>query len=208
MTLTLRDVDLLETLTLRVCLLKVRHVARIWWRDGGSQQAAERRCQSLSDGGWIERGVINAHPPLALRPVFVWSPGDEEPDFAGLAHECRNRWTQAAVPTPVIVATPQAANVFGSTARGLPALEHRNHDLRLSQVYVHYRQHKPRLAQTWVGEHALPKAGYRIKDPDAFLVDAAGRVRRVIESAGRYDAVQVESFHEHCVEYDLPYELW
>jgi hypothetical protein len=44
--------------------------------------------------------------------------------------------------------------------------------------------------------------------PDAFLVDAAGRVRRVIESAGRYDAAQVESFHEHCVESDLPYELW
>ena len=40
------------------------------------------------------------------------------------------------------------------------------------------------------------------------LVDVAGRMRRVIESAGRYDPEQIETFHEHCFEYDLPYELW
>ena len=57
-------------------------------------------------------------------------------------------------------------------------------------------------------EDCLPKAGYRIKDPDAFLVNSAGEVLRVIESAGRYSIAQIESFHDHCVQYGLPYELW
>ena len=208
MTLTPRNLDVLETLTRRVRLLSLQQVARIWWPDGHSTAGAIRRCDSLSADGWIERHVINAHPQLAIRPLSVWNPGEDEPEFAVLSQLCRTRWSLAAVPTPVIVATPRAANLFGSTSRGLPAVEHRNHDLRLAQVYVHYRRQQPRLAAQWLGEHALPKAGYRLKDPDAFLVDTAGRVRRVIESAGRYDIEQLESFHEHCVESDLPYELW
>jgi hypothetical protein len=101
-----------------------------------------------------------------------------------------------------------AASVFGSTAGKLPPVEHRDHDLRLAAVYVHYCMTFPQLAQLWIGEHALPKAGYRIKDPDAFLRDDAGRFVRVIESAGRYGATQLRSFHEHCFEFDLSYELW
>jgi len=64
------------------------------------------------------------------------------------------------------------------------------------------------LASLWLGEHALSKAGFRVKDPDAFLVDANRRVLKVIESAGRYGPQQVQSFHDHCVEFDLSYELW
>jgi hypothetical protein len=66
----------------------------------------------------------------------------------------------------------------------------------------------PESAARWVGEHVLPKAGHRIKDPDAFIRNDQGEVLCVIESAGRYSADQVESFHEHCVENNLPYQLW
>lgn len=141
-------------------------------------------------------------------PLYAWQPGSAAPDPNDIASACRGRWTCAAVPTEVLVASPKAAALFGSSARGQPPPEHVNHDLRLAAVYVHYRQKRPQLAALWQGEHCFGKAGYRIKDPDAFLVDEAGRVQRVIESAGRYSPEQVESFHEHCVEYDLPYELW
>ena len=114
----------------------------------------------------------------------------------------------AALPTEVWVVSSATAAIFGSTARRLPPPEHYDHDLRLASVYVHYRTMYPRLARQWIGEHALPKAGYRIKDPDAFLRNQNGQVFRVVESAGRYSPAQVESFHEHCAEYDLPYELW
>ena len=57
-------------------------------------------------------------------------------------------------------------------------------------------------------EDVFPKAGFRIKNPDAFLLDDSGKPMRVVESAGRYGIPQIESFHQHCVERDLPYELW
>ena len=106
------------------------------------------------------------------------------------------------------MATEKAANLMGSTACGLPRPEQWNHDLHLSQVFVMYRRRRSKLARIWVGEHSLPKAGYRIKDPDAFLVDRHGTIHRVVESAGKYNSKQVESFHNHCVNHDLPYELW
>ena len=143
-----------------------------------------------------------------LHPLFRWKPGAQEPDAERISRQTQTRWSQPARPMAVYVASPRAACLFGSTARGLPPVEHRNHDLWLASVYVRYRTMYPRLADLWVGEHALPKAGYRVKDPDAFLRDKDGRVLCVIESTGRYSEAQIESFHEHCAEYDLPYELW
>jgi hypothetical protein len=207
--LTERDLDLVETLALRVRMLTVQHAAAIWWPKARSLRTLRRRLESLAAVGWIELRIVNAHPPLPVtRPLFRWKPGAAEPDTDNIASQLRGRWSQAARPTEVCVASPLAACLLGSTARRLPPPEHRDHDLRLASVYVHYRKALPRLASLWVGEHALPKAGYRIKDPDAFLRDRSGRVFRVIESAGRYSAAQVESFHEHCVEFALPYELW
>ena len=206
---TERDHDLLETLTHRVAMLTTRHTAALWWPKAENQRAMLRRLGRLTKCGWIECYIINAHPPLpVIRPLFVWKPGKADPDCERLSQQSRTRWSMAALPTEVWVASSATAATFGSTARRLPPPEHYDHDLRLASVYVHYRTMYPRLAGQWIGEHALPKAGYRIKDPDAFLRNRNGQVLRVVESAGRYSPAQVQSFHEHCVEYDLPYELW
>lgn len=207
-TLTDRDQDLLESLTGRVRLMTRQQVKAAW-----SQSKAvgnnDRWVERLWSAGLLERHWINAHPLLAVdQPLFAWKPGTVDPDVQAIASKSRDRWQQAARPVQVYVASRLLANLFGSTARGLPKPGHRDHDLRLATVFVHYRIHRPRLASLWIGEHVLTKAGYRIKDPDAFLRDAQGRVLRVIESAGHYDVRQVESFHEHCLENDLPYELW
>jgi hypothetical protein len=181
----------------------------IWWPETRNQRTFERRLALLARGGWIEQYIVNAHPLLpVLCPLFTWKPGTDAPDPERIACESRSRWSQAAQPTVVYVASPRTACLFGSTARSLPQPEHRNHDLRLAAVYVHYRVTHPRLAAFWIGEYALPKAGYRTKNPDAFLRDDNGRLLRVIESAARYSTAQVESFHEYCVDCDLPYELW
>ena len=209
MTLTPRDHELLETLTLRVRMLSVRHVASGWWPMTHSTETAQRRLRRLEEARLLELHRINAHPPLqADSPLFAWQPGDNEPDSRTVSDHARHRWNQPAQPTEICVASPLAAGLFGSTARGLPHQEHRDHDLRLADVFVRYRNQASHLAAVWVGEHALPKAGYRIKDPDAFLQDQQGRILRVIESAGRYSPAQVESFHEYCAELSLPYELW
>jgi hypothetical protein len=209
MSLTERDLDLIETLTRRVRLVAVSQIAKLWWSNASGSATARSRLRRLQSAGLVERHWINAHPLLPVtRPLVAWRPGDDDPDTEGVAAFSKHRWRGPAVPTEVCVATSVAANMFGSTARGLPKPEHRDHDLRLTSVYVHFRKVRPRLARLWVGEHALPKAGYRVKDPDAFLIDVSGEIVRVIESAGHYGASQVAAFHEHCSDHDLPYELW
>src|SRR5690606_12525927 len=110
--------------------------------------------------GFVEIHRVNAHPLLPVgAPLFAWHPGLDEPDCERIAAHCRNRWVSPAVAVTVCVAAPLAANLFGSTARGLPPREHRDHDLRLACVYAAYRQRQPQLASLWTGEHGLPKAG-------------------------------------------------
>jgi hypothetical protein len=206
---TVRDLDIVETLTRRVRLLSVEQIAHIWWPGAKTQRIAQRRLRRLVAANLIDLTVVNVHPPAdQIRPLAAWSPGEDDPDPDSIASKAQSRWLAPAVPQEVCTATRLAANLFGSTAGRLPAVNHRDHDLLLGEVYVAYRVERPEEATCWVGEDALPKAGYRVKDPDAFLVDAQGEVLRVIESAGRYSARQVWSFHAYCFECSLPYELW
>lgn len=209
LSLTTCDLDLLDALTLRVRMLTLRQITELWWPNGRNQRRARIRLELLSSAKLVEIHRVNAHPLLpVVRPLFAWQPGESEPNCEQLAACCHDRWDKPAVPMTVCVAAPRAANLLGSTASGLPPLEHCNHDLRLASVFAAYRQQRPQLAALWVGEHGLPKAGYRIKDPDAFLRHENGQVLRVIESAGRYSEPQVQSFHDHCEAHELPYELW
>ena len=209
MTLTERDLDLVETLTLRVPALTIPQIADVWWPSARSQRAPRQRLPRLVKSGWIELHMVNAHrPPPTFGPLFAWKPGDEDPDVERISYECRAACCEPAQPTEVCVATPRAAGLVGSTARGLPRPEFRGHDLRLAAVYVHYRKTWPRLTHLWLGRHARPRAGYRLKDPDALLCDDRGRPLRLIQATGRWNAAHVERFHEYCAESDLPYELW
>jgi hypothetical protein len=203
------ELDIIETLTRRVSLLAHSQVVSIWWPDCGTYSAIHHVLSRLNAAGLCEQGTISAHPRLALRsPLVAWQPDKAAPDFARAAQRARRRWNRPVEPVEVIWASRRAANLFGSTARGLAKPLHHNHDLLLAEVYVRYRQNHPALARQWIAEHVFPKAGFRIKDPDAFLFGADGRPVRAIESAGRYSRHQVEAFHQHCVEHDLPYELW
>lgn len=209
MTITERDLDLLKTLTLRVPMLTIGQVAQLWWPEARYQRAARQRLALLEKAGWIELHTVNLQRPLTtFRPLFIWKPGVQDPDAERIACESQAHSSQPARPTEVCVASPRAACLFGSTARGLPPLEHRDHDLRLAAVYVHYRHARPRLATLWVGQSARPKAGYRLKDPDVLLRRENGRVVRVVQATGRWNAAHLESFHEYCADADLPYELW
>lgn len=210
MILTERDIDILTMLTSRVRLLALRMVFEVFGVAECSQRhGLKRRIRSLVQSRLIDAHWVNAQPvPELRRPLLVWMPGQDEPDVERISSAARNRPVLEPAPTLVLTATGFSANLMGSTAVGLPRLEQLDHDLRLAAVYVHYRQRHPQLASQWIGEHVLPKAGFQIKDPDAFLCDANGRVRRVIEAAGRYSTEQVRSFHDHCSEHDLPYEMW
>jgi len=201
-------IDLLETLTRRVPLISVTQLKVLWQISSRDRRVLGRRLSRLHAAGLLDVHTINAQVLNPAGPLFAWRPGGDEPDAVALAHRSQTRWQFPAAPTTVCVASRLTANLFGSTSTGLPKLDHRHHDLLLAAAYVFYRLRRPKEATMWVGEHALPKAGFRIKDPDAFLIDSQNQVLRVIESAGRYRPCQIESFHEHCADEGLPYELW
>lgn len=207
--ISLRDMSITRSLTRQVRLMTTRQVAAIWWRNNGGLKECARRLNLLLDFGWVEVATLMVHPLLSQdEPLARWVPGDPRPDFQDVARISRSRWQCPAIPMEVVAASRMAANLMGSTSWGIPRSEHWNHDLHLSQVFVWYQLNSPLLAKHWIGEHVLPKAGHRIKDPDAFIVDGDRHVRLVVESAGRYGVKQVESFHRHCVRFQLPYELW
>ncbi len=208
LTLSSRDLDLITTLTGRVRLLAVSQLKALWEVPECGQRSFGHRLNRLANAGLIELHIINAHVLNPTSPLFAWQPNGPEPDPIAIARKARRRWRFAATPTLVCTAGALAANLMGSTACGLPKLEHRDHDLLLAAAYLQLRLRRAAVAELWIGEHMLPKAGYRIKDPDAFLRDPSGKVLFVVESSGSYSPAQVESFHEHCVEHDLPYELW
>ena len=206
---TKRELDIVETLTRRVRLLSIPQVKQIWWPEVGTTRQVHTRLRRLIVGGLLHRVSLNAHPLLPIqKPLASWQPGHPEPHFDTTSVRARNRWTGPPIRHEVVFASRQAANLFGSSAGRLSSLTHRDHDLLLGEVYVLYRTSRSGEASLWLGEDARPKAGYRIKDPDAFLIDNYGKTLRVIESAGRYGPTQCESFHWHCVQYGLPYELW
>lgn len=209
---TRRDRDIVETLAAKVRMLSLAQVARGWWGGHASPRREERaraRLRVLRRAGLLDEHRVNAHPPPEPRgPVFRWSPGGRDPDAEAVAKRLQDRWTEAARPTTVFVASPLAANLFGCSGGGLPELTHRDHDLLLGEVFVRYLTTEPEAARRWVGEAARPKAGHRVKDPDAFLTDEVGNTLRVVESGGKYDARRVVALHEHCAENHLAYELW
>ena len=195
--------DLIETLCCRVRVLRLADASVC--TDGNSRSALQR----LIAAELLEGDVWSLPPsPIGSKQLGQWSPGEPKPDLVVLQSIIHNRWDQPAVPTPVVTATDQAARLFGSSAHGFPAANHRNHDLLLAAVYMHYRRTQPALAKQWLGEDAVPNAERGIKNPDAFLIDDQGRIIRVIESTGRYSLRQLEAFHQHCQESELPYELW
>ena len=206
---THRELDIADALTRRVRAMTLTQMGDVWWPELVSQKPIRRELKRLRNGGVLCRTMINAHPRLAIKsPIFAWEPSQSDPDFQRVAERIRSRWRHCAEPTEVYWASSKAANLFGSAAGQLPNVLHRDHDLLLSEVYVLYRLRYPELVHRWAGEDVFPKAGFGIKNPDAFLFDDSGKPMRVVESAGRYGIRQIESFHQHCVERDLPYELW
>ncbi|HQX48439.1 MAG TPA: hypothetical protein PLY87_00080 [Planctomycetaceae bacterium] len=208
-TWTHRELDIVDAHTRRVRMMTLSQIGQVWWPELGSQNALRNELKRLCEGGLLKRTIINAHPRLTIQsPVSVWQPSQTEPDIQRVAERVRSRWRYGGEPTEVYWASTKAANLFGSGAGQLPNVLHRDHDLLLSEVYVFYRLRRPDVVHRWASEDVFPKAGFRIKNPDAFLFDDSGHPMRVVESAGRYGIRQIESFHQHCVERDLPYELW
>ena len=209
MTLTARDLLLLEALCGKVRLLAWEHV-RLLWPEAASDRAALKRLSLLIKAGLLLRRYLQARPVLSLEgPAAAWQVGSAAPDFHELSRRLQARWKKPPGRTTVYVAAKRAANLLGGTARGrVPTAYQASHDLGLSSVYMHYLVRLPDMASQWVGEDLLPAMGRGLKRPDAELRAEGGQTTRVIEFGAGYPAARLEAFHWACWRKDAPYEIW
>ena len=203
------ELDIAETLACRLQMMELGQIGQVWWPDVRTAAVVSERLKPLVIADLLRCEALKCHPLLnARQPLLCWFPDDDEPDLRRISSTIRGRWPWPLHEHVVYYATRRASSMFGCTPVDLRSTSHWDHDLLLADAYIGYRKHRPDLACDWVGENQLPRAGYRIKDPDAFLVDSNGETYRVIESAGRYNLKQLQSFHDHCSDFELPYELW
>ena len=208
MFLTDRDSEILRTLALKVRLLTKAQLVARWWPHTADRTKPTKAVQRLIDGGFLERYYVNVRHLRSLRnPIFTWQPGQPPPDVKQLVSRLQNRWTYP----PRIVAAYIASKFTGDWLGGRGGLLRRDdasHDIHVTALYLHFLATDREAAEAWVGEDLRPKAGYRVKDPDAFLEYSDGRPTVIIEFGGAYDARRVQAFHKHCAEKELRYQLW
>ena len=101
-----------------------------------------------------------------------------------------------------------AANLYGSSAGQLPDLNHRDHDLLLGQVYLVFRAIRPTKHGNGSAKILAPKQATGSRIPMPFWLMRPERPFALSNLPDAIPASQVESFHDHCVEHGLPYELW
>lgn len=209
MALTERDRDLLETLTLRVRVLSLAQIGRVWWHDSLRPiSLIRRRLTQLQDAGFVETFDLMAHPELPVSEALTkWTPGKPAPDFGALSWRLRSRWDQPQVNTRCVIATRLAGHFFGGYGGRKPRRAETSHDLHLSAVYLRIRAHEPDRAATWISEAARKKeAGFGEKLPDGIVFD--GQQKTAIEFGGAYDKPKLEAFHNFCQQQSLAYEIW
>jgi hypothetical protein len=216
MTFTERDDALIRALLGKIRLITFAQIARAWWPDTDSGKTnAKRRVQDLVEAKLLIRERAFARPMLELTaPVFVWKPGQEDPDPEKLSYQVQSRWeAQAGASEPraatVYFASRRAANVLGGAA--LARIKNHSqvtHDLHVTELYLKLLRETPPLAQAWVGEEILAPSRVNQKLPDAILVASSGEPKLVMEFGGAYPPDRVQAFHDDCKTRGLPYEFW
>lgn len=209
--MTDRRREILLALTHKVRLITATQAARTWWTQTPSGlSSARRELAGLSAAGFLDQNRVVAHPEIELaEPVATWTPGDPDPNTDRIAYRLQSRWTEPSRSAVVFFASRQAAKHFGGVAAGLPRLHQAGHDLHLASVYFRLYRADPETAASWITEDLLPRperAGEKL--PDAVLKDSTGRIVRVIEFGGAYDARRVSKFHVFCAAHGYPYDLW
>lgn len=207
---TARDDAILDALSRRVRVVSQEQVLRTWWPEASSSApAARRRLCELQEAKLLRQVRLNARPLLPLEaPLFAWAPGESDPDPDALAYQFQSRWCEPPRTTTVLVATSKTRAQYGAGSRGRVNGSSLTHDLHVTELYLRLLRTDPEAASAWVGEDMRPKAGFRLKDPDAVLEFPDGRPPRIVEFAGAYDARHVRDFHEDCRRRRRVYELW
>jgi hypothetical protein len=211
-----RDIEIIETLVMRVRTLSLPQVARTWWSGAADASVAARsRLVHLSSAGLVHSFKMLAHPEIEIRePLATWRPGLPTPDLASVSYRARARWSEPASSTELVSATTAAAERFSGHGGRRPRTSEAGHDIHLAAVFLLMKQELPTRARSWRSEafllaerradRARPAASGKL--PDAMVRD--GSSCTAIEAVGTYSTDKLEGFHRYCESAGLGYELW
>ncbi|HBE71968.1 MAG TPA: hypothetical protein DDW52_27835 [Planctomycetaceae bacterium] len=202
-----RDLTVLRALSLQVRLFGQRQLAAALW--AGDVANARRRLKRFVDLGLLQRNIVLARPlPDLLSPVFVWQPGDENPDASQIAFQLQSRWRYRALRSTVIfLPSDIIVNHFGGRKKAVMSAQV-SHDLGVSEVWLWFCCNQPCYASAWRGENMITDREPGQVMPDAILVDANDQPAMLIEFGGDYDAGRIAAFHDDAVLRGLPYQIW
>ena len=211
LSLSPRDNEILDSLTLRVRLLSVSQVARTWWAETANPEAnATERLKLLEKAGLVQRFTAMARPELPLEaPIVVWEVGQAPPDFGAASYRLQARFTAALQKRPCVIATRMAGARFGGKGGRLPRKAEQTHDIHMAAVFLRYRSLHPNLIEHWQSEEIIKRdrpAKKGEKLPDAMI--RTGTWDRVVEFGGEYNRDKLIAFHDYCAEKGFPYEIW
>jgi len=175
---------------------------------GNGQKASRLLTSLVSQKLAVQTRVPVREIPASQNPLVTWRVGAEAPKFDSLVVKIRDRWQSAPTKvTSIYLAGPVATRLLGyETAGRLKRPLQASHDIGLAGVYLAVRRDRPELAKFWFGEDVAPKQTGSV--PDAIYIDADGRTSLAFEFCGLYSVNRLRSYHHHCAERRLRYELW
>lgn len=212
-TITSRDDEILDSLTLRVRLLTLDQVARSWWTGAKSaRQSALNRLRCLEQAEKIHLFDLLAHPELPLtEPEVHWKPKTPVPNFHQLSYRLSRRWKQPAVRHVGLIASRASGRHYGGWGGRYPRPTERTHDLHMATVFLLKRSQDPGSVAHWMSEEKVrERQRQRRSDSAQHVPDAILKrpKRCAIEFGGSYPADKLASFHDYCAQQGWPYEIW
>lgn len=208
-TLTERDIAVLDALTHRVKLLPLSQVRRVWWPESTTTREMMRRIAMLEQAGWLMRKTMLGRE-VGSSPTMLasWNPNELLPDFADVIWRSRRRATSPVEAVHTLVATRAAADLLGGEIRHVRTSEV-SHDLRLAAVFAEMKLTRSAWAQAWRGELVLDSRWLAGGDPVPDAVLALPGRPVVVEVVGSsYSTTRMRELHAWCAAKEIGYQLW
>lgn len=211
MRITQRDREILTAMAWKVRLFSLAQIAAHWWNNSRrSTSLTAARMGILEAAGYVRRRRVLARPlPPIEHPVATWNPTEAAPCFGRVSYKLRTRWQGAATATTVYVLGHRARGLWGGASRRRLSYPLQvTHDLGVAAMYLILAKASTQMADSWVGEDALPKK-QKQKIPDAALIPThKKKPAKLLEFGGDYDKRRLEAFHRYAASIPLPYEIW
>lgn len=206
------ELRLLDLLTWRTPAASNRQLDRLAKRSRVSPRVAATRVRALCARGLLRARRTAIRDIAVAEPIFVRPGRASEQGLREAAWKLTSRWRAAPVRTATVyTATKQACGITGGTPAHAGRSHQLDHDLVVTEAYLAWLEWG--FAGLWLSEAILArdlKETFPKERPDAAMLRRDGRVVRVIEAGGQYDALRLRRLDQAVARWgrDVRWELW